>query len=49
MTMKMIEEAKAQFPETAEFITERLEQECSKEIISVEQVNFLFKSLEVKT
>ena len=39
---------KFSFPKTKEFIEERLEQECLKENISVEEVLFLFTSLEVK-
>ena len=42
ITSKVLKELKAQFPETKEFIEERLKQECSKESISVEEVIFLF-------
>ena len=41
MVIKVLEEVKAQFPETKEFIDERVEQECSKENILVEDVIFL--------
>ena len=37
---KISEEVKDQFSETKEFIDERLEQECSKENISIEEVIF---------
>ena len=43
------DEVKAQFPETKEFIEERLEQECNKENIPVEEVVFLFTCLEAKS
>ena len=42
IAIKVLDEVKAQFPETKEFIEDRLEQECSKENISVEEVIFLF-------
>ena len=44
--MKVLEEVKVQFQETKEFISVRIEQECSKENISVEEVIFLFTSLD---
>ena len=37
------------FQETAEFIDHCLEQECSKEIMTVEEVVFLFICLEAKS
>ena len=40
--MKVLDQVKAQFSETKEFIDERLEQECSKENKLVEEVIFLF-------
>ena len=49
ITMKVLGEAKAQFPNTAEFTEERQEQECLKENISVEEVIFLFTSPETKS
>ena len=36
--MKVLEESKNEFPETAEFIDDRLELECSGENITVEEV-----------
>ena len=42
------EKAKLHFPETIQFIEDCLEQECSKENITVEEVIFLFTCLEVK-
>ena len=49
ITMKALDQAKAQFPKTAEFTEEPQEQECLKENISVEEVIFLFTSLETKS
>ena len=48
MTMKVLGEVKVQFPETKEFIEERLEQECLKKYISVEELIFIFTSLGAK-
>ena len=48
MTMKVLGEVQVQFPETKEFIEERLEQERSKKYISVEEVIFIFTSLGAK-
>ena len=39
--VKVVNEVKVQFPQTKEFIEERLEQECSKENVSTEKVIFL--------
>ena len=36
ITLKVLNEVKVQFPETKEFIEERLEQKCLKENVSVE-------------
>ena len=44
-----LNEVKVQFPETKEFIEERLEQECSKENLSAEEVISLFTCLEAKS
>ena len=41
ITLKVLNEVKVQFPQTKEFIEERLQQECLKENISVES-NFSF-------
>ena len=38
IAMKILDEVDAQFPETNEFIDERIEQECSKENILVEEL-----------
>ena len=46
--LKVLNEVKVQFPETKEIIEARLEQECLKENISVEEGVFLFTSLEAK-
>ena len=48
ITFKVLNEVKVQFPRTKEFIEERVEQECLKENISVEEIIFLFTSLEAK-
>ena len=42
VVVKVVNEVKVQFPQTKEFIEERLEQECSKENISAKKVIFLF-------
>ena len=47
--MKLLDEVKAEFLETAEFIADRPEQECSKKNISVEEVIFLFTCLGAKS
>ena len=47
--MKVLEEIKNEFPETAEFIDDRLEQEYSKENMTVEEVIFVFTCLEAKS
>ena len=46
---KVLDEVKVQFPETKKFISERIEQECSKENIPVEELIFLFTSQEVNS
>ena len=46
---KEMDEFKAKFPETKEFIDARLQQECTKENISVEEVIFLFTCQEAKS
>ena len=47
IAVKVLDEVKVQFPETKKFISERIEQECSKENIPVEELIFLFTSQEV--
>ena len=42
IAMKVLEEIKNEFPETVEFIDGCLEQECSKENMTVEEVIFFF-------
>ena len=49
IAMKVLEEIKNEFPETVEFINGCLEQECSKENMTVEEVIFLFTCLEAKS
>ena len=48
-TTKVLDPVKVQFPKAKEFIDECLEQESSKENISVEEVFFLFTCLEAKS
>ena len=43
---KVLYEVKTEFPQAAEFIDDLLQQECLKKNISVEEVIFLFTSLE---
>ena len=47
VTLKVLDKVKVQFSQTKKFIEERLEQECLKENISVEEVIFVFRSLEL--
>ena len=49
ITIEVLNEVAAELPETKEFIEERLEQKCLKENISVDEVIFLFTSLEAKS
>ena len=49
ITLKVLNKVKVQFPETKEFTEDCLEQECLEENISVEEVIFLFTSLEEKS
>ena len=49
ITLEVLNEVIAEFPETKEFIAERLEQKCAKENISVEEVIFIFASLKTMT
>ena len=46
--MKVLEEIKNEFSETAEFIDDCLEQECSKENMTLEKVIFSFHMPENK-
>ena len=45
---RVLDAVKLNFPETTQFTEDRLEQECSKENISVDEVIFLFTRLEAK-
>ena len=49
ITIKLLEGIKNQFPETAEFIDDRLQQKCRGENKIVEEVIFLFICLEAKS
>ena len=49
IAMKVLEEIKNEFLETAEFIDDCLEQECSKENMTLEKVIFLFTCLKIKS
>ena len=46
---RVLDAVKLKFPETTQFIEDCLEQECSKENISVYEVIFPFTSLEAKS
>ena len=45
---RVLDVVKLNFPATAQFIEDCLEQKCSKVNMSVDEVNFLFTSLEAK-
>ena len=45
---RVLDAVKLNFPETTQFIQDCLEQKCSNEYISVDEVIFLFTSLEAK-
>ena len=47
--MKVLEEIKNEFPENAEFIDDRLAQECSKGNMATEEAIFLFTCLDAKS
>ena len=49
MAVKVLHEVKEHFPETKEFTEDCIEQECSKENITVEEVIFPFTCLEAKS
>ena len=46
---KVLDEIQAEFPQTAEFVDDLLQQECLKGNISADKVIFLFTCLEAKT
>ena len=45
---RVVDAVKLNFPETAQIIEECLEQECSRDNISVDEVIFRFTSVETK-
>ena len=45
---RVLDAVKLNFPETTQFIQDCLEQKCSNENISVDEVIFLFTNLEAK-
>ena len=49
IAMKVLDDVKGAFPETAQFIDDLLEQECLRKNITVEEVIFLFACLEAKS
>ena len=49
ISLEVLNDVTAEFPETKEFIEEHLEQKYLKENISVDEVIFLFTSLEAKS
>ena len=48
ITLEVLSENVAEYPETKEFIEVRLEQKCLKKKISVEEVIYIFTNLEGK-
>ena len=49
IAIKLLDEVKEHFSETKDFIEDCIEQECSKENITVEEVIFPFTCLEAKS
>ena len=49
ISLEVLNEVTAEFPEIKEFIEELLEQKCLKENMSVEEVIYLFASLGAKS
>ena len=47
--LRVMEEVKSHFPKTIQLIEDCLDQGCLKENISVDEVIFLFASLEAKS
>ena len=42
ITLKVLNDVKQEYPGTKRYIEDRLEEECSKENVSVDEVMFLF-------
>ena len=49
ITPKVLNNVKEEYPATRKYIEDRLEEECSNENISVDEVIFLFAYWEAKT
>ena len=49
IAIKLLDEVKEHFTETKDFIEDCIEQECSKENITVEEVIFPFTCLKAKS
>ena len=49
ITVKVLNNVKGEYPATKKYIEDRLEEECSKENISVDEIIFLFTYWEVKS
>ena len=49
ITLKVLKDVKQEYPSTKKYIEDRLEEECSKENISVDEVIFLFTYREAKS
>ena len=49
ISLKVLDEFKAEFPEAKKYIEERLEEECAKKNISVNKIIFLFTYWEAKS
>ena len=49
ITLKVLNNVKEDYPSTKKYIEDRLEEECSKENISVDEVIFLFTYRKAKS
>ena len=49
ITLKVLNDEKQEYPGTKRYIEDRLEEECSKENITVDEVFFLFTYREAKS
>ena len=49
ITLKVLNDVKQEYPGTKKYIEDRLEEECSKDIISVDEIIFLFTYREAKS
>ena len=49
ITLKVLNDVKEEYPATKKYIEDRLEEDCSKENISVDEVIFLFTYWKAKS